>query len=57
MKKLFAFALCSINAESFDFIAFKKVLSNNLWLANTVFALTFAGFATKKEAMQPLDVG
>ena len=44
---IMAFALLSIKAGSFDFMAFKDVLVNNKALANVVFLLAFVGFGTK----------
>lgn len=44
---IFAFALMSIKAGSFDFLAFKEMLASNSHLSNIVFMLAFAGFATK----------
>lgn len=44
---MIAFAFLSIKAGSFDFNAFKAVLSKNIHFANLVFALLFIGFGTK----------
>ena len=44
---IIAFALCALNAGSFDFSDFAQVLHNNQYLANIVFALAFVGFGTK----------
>ncbi len=44
---MIAFALLSIKSGSFDFNAFKSVLSANGHLADIIFILSFIGFGTK----------
>jgi formate hydrogenlyase subunit 3/multisubunit Na+/H+ antiporter MnhD subunit len=44
---MFAFALVSLKAGTFDFSGFKDVLAENVHFANLIFMLLFVGFGTK----------
>jgi formate hydrogenlyase subunit 3/multisubunit Na+/H+ antiporter MnhD subunit len=44
---ILAFAILSMNAQSFDFAVFKSIMNNHIGLANLVFILSFVGFGTK----------